>query len=262
MADAVDAGDIAARIKTILHRDLKLGSDLQIGDETPFFSAETDLDSLDMLLLVSSVEKEFGIKVPNEEVGQQAFQNVKTLTAFIRARLAATPGVVPLPQRVDHDELLKRLPHADPFRFVNRLLEINLGVSGRGVWSVRGDEPFFAGHFPGRPIVPGVLVSEALAQLAGIVGASGDSDSASLAHVDIRFDRMVAPPADLMLQATLTRHVGTLQQFDVAAELGGRALRGEHWRSIVRPRYETNDPHRCASYGGGGDSSIDHATGN
>ncbi|MBV8782440.1 MAG: beta-hydroxyacyl-ACP dehydratase [Phycisphaerae bacterium] len=226
MPEVPDAANIAARIQTILHRDLKLGSDIQLGEETPFFSAETDLDSLDMLLLVSSVEKEFGIKVPNAEVGQTVFQNIRTLTRFIQDRLAATDsGAAEASLRTDTpDALLARLPHADPFRFITRLLEVSSGVTGRAIWSLRGDEPFFAGHFPGRPIVPGVLIAEALAQLAGLVGATNESSTASLAHVDVRFERMVTPPADLILTATFKTQAGSLQQFDVVATLAEQVV--------------------------------------
>jgi len=70
------------------------------------------------------------------------------------------------------DELAKALaflPHGPEFRFVDRLTALEPGVHGAGEYTVRGDEPFLRGHFPGDPMMPGVLLVEAAAQLAGIV---------------------------------------------------------------------------------------------
>src|SRR5258708_4177657 len=70
------------------------------------------------------------------------------------------------------DQALLSLPHGPEFRFLDRLLSLDPGKSGIGEYTVRGDEPFLAGHFPGEPIFPGVLLIEAAAQLAGVVAQS------------------------------------------------------------------------------------------
>src|SRR4051812_35522804 len=80
------------QIKTILRRDLKLGSDAPIADDMPFFSSDVDLDSLDMLLLVTSIEKEFAIKIPNEAVGRQVFETVSTLANYIHEQVKSKPA--------------------------------------------------------------------------------------------------------------------------------------------------------------------------
>jgi 3-hydroxyacyl-[acyl-carrier-protein] dehydratase len=132
----------------------------------------------------------------------------------------------PDPQPEAQPDPLSQLPHRDPFRFISRLVSLTAGQSGEGTWSLRGHEPFFTGHFPGDPIVPGVLISEALAQLSGLValhGADG-APSGRLAHVDIRFDTPVRPPAEILLKSTLTRTLGRLSQFDVSASVGGIAV--------------------------------------
>ncbi len=104
------------------------------------------------------------------------------------------------------------------------------------MWEVTGSEDFFRGHFPGEPVVPGVLIGEALAQLAGLVGLHTAAASSGrveaqlggrLVHVDVRFDRPVTPPAEIRLTATLARELGPLRQFDVSAEAAGeRVARG------------------------------------
>ena len=67
---------------------------------------------------------------------------------------------------------LALLPHGPEFRFVDRLISLEPGRTGVGEYTVRGDEPFLRGHFPGQPLFPGVLLVEAAAQVAGIVAQS------------------------------------------------------------------------------------------
>ena len=69
-------------------------------------------------------------------------------------------------------QALAFLPHGPEFRFVDRLLSLEPGRAGVGEYTVRGDEPFLRGHFPGEPLFPGVLLVEAAAQLAGVVAQS------------------------------------------------------------------------------------------
>ena len=66
-------------------------------------------------------------------------------------------------------ELFEYLPHRYPFLLVDRVLEIRVGESIRGLKNVTINEPFFQGHFPGHPIMPGVLIVEAMAQLSGVL---------------------------------------------------------------------------------------------
>lgn len=116
--------------------------------------------------------------------------------------------------------IIGALPHRPPFRFVSALDQIEAGRRGAAYWRVTGEEDFFAGHFPGRPIVPAVLIGEALAQLAGLVGlgADGRPVDGRLARVDLKFENAVYPPAEIRLRAELVRRIGPLTLYDVHAE--------------------------------------------
>jgi 3-hydroxyacyl-[acyl-carrier-protein] dehydratase len=213
---------VMQRVKDLLRRDLKLGPDVAIADDMPLFHGPVDIDSLDLLLVVSSLEREFGVKVPSEAVGEATFRSVDTLVRFVQDH-RGTPAAAAAAQPPPPPDPLDRLPHADPFRFVTRVVTVVPDDRARAMWAVTGAEPFFAGHFPGHPLVPGVLIAEALAQAAGLV-AGPTGTLGKLVHVDVRFDHPVVPPAELLLDVTLVRKVVNLRQFDVAARVGDRVV--------------------------------------
>lgn len=75
------------QIKDILRRDLKLGAGFEITDDMPLVGSELDLDSLDFLMVVTSVEKEMGYKIPNEDIGPDIFTSVATLAGYLEPKL-------------------------------------------------------------------------------------------------------------------------------------------------------------------------------
>lgn len=224
------------QVKLLLRRDLKLGSDIAIPDDMPFSGTEADFDSLDILLLLSSIEKQFKIKIPSEAVGKQVFRNVSTLAAYIDEQISQRAGTGDRDSAGSGEtpDYLRRLPHRDPFRFLSRVTAIKDGESGEALWSLNGSEPFFAGHFPGNPLVPGVLIAEAMAQLSGLVGPVA-SDQGKLVHVDVRFDEPVIPPAEVVLRSRLLRTIGALEQFEVSAAVAGVTV-ARGMLTLSRPR--------------------------
>jgi 3-hydroxyacyl-[acyl-carrier-protein] dehydratase len=116
---------------------------------------------------------------------------------------------------------------------MSEVVELSPGKFGAARWCLDGSEPFFAGHFPGRPIVPGVLISESLAQLAGLVVFAEEPDQAKgnpavLSHVDMRYTSTVAPPVTIELHASVTRSLDNIHLFSVQAMVGGQVVaRGE-----------------------------------
>ena len=118
------------------------------------------------------------------------------------------------------------LPHRPPFVFVQELIKCDPGVSVEAMTSFAADDPMFAGHFPGNPLVPGVILTEALAQTAGLAAASGyPEDSRPLfllsAIRSMKFLRAVRPEERIELRAEKLAQVDDLLQFKVDASVGG-----------------------------------------
>ena len=129
------------------------------------------------------------------------------------------------------DEIMRRLPHRYPFLLVDRVLECISGQRIVARKNVTVNEQFFVGHFPGRPVMPGVLILEALAQAAGIlcfVTANVYPDESVkfyFAGMDgVRFRRPVVPGDQLVLNATLQRRIRTIWKFATTATVDGQEV--------------------------------------
>ena len=118
------------------------------------------------------------------------------------------------------------LPHRPPFLFVSEVQAVEPGVSASGTWVLTGDEPFFAGHFPGRPTLPGVLMVESLAQLGGIAVLLDQRYSGKLPLFGgierARFRRQVVPGETLELAVTMDRLSARAGRGHGRASVGGQ----------------------------------------
>lgn len=129
---------------------------------------------------------------------------------------------------LDIHEILKYLPHRYPFLLIDRVVEFVPGESLVGLKNVTMNEPFFPGHFPHHPVMPGVLILEALAQATGILAFKSMNkvpDDGSLyyfAGIDkARFKKPVVPGDQLMLEVSVLRKKAGIWKFDCKAKVDG-----------------------------------------
>jgi 3-hydroxyacyl-[acyl-carrier-protein] dehydratase len=124
---------------------------------------------------------------------------------------------------------LEALPHGPEFRFVDRLVSLVPGREGVGEYAVRGDEPFLRGHFPGQPLMPGVLLIEAAAQLAGAV-AQSDPQVQPMPGLKLtairgaKFFGTAQPGQIIRLEARVVARIENLIQAQVTATVKGNVV--------------------------------------
>ena len=128
---------------------------------------------------------------------------------------------------MDIHQILKQLPHRYPFLLVDRVLELEKGKSIKALKNVTINEPFFVGHFPHRPVMPGVLMLEAMAQVAALLafdtlGVTADDKTVYyFAGIDgARFKRPVEPGDQLVMDVTLDRMKAGIFKFKGITRVG------------------------------------------
>jgi len=126
---------------------------------------------------------------------------------------------------MDFDEILENLPHAFPFRLIDRILDIEKGKKAIALKNVSMGEPYFSGHFPKEPILPGVLILEAMAQTGGLVFESsfekGEKGISVLARIEeFRLKKRVIPGDQLSIEAEILHIFSNLAKVKVLAKVG------------------------------------------
>lgn len=129
---------------------------------------------------------------------------------------------------MDIHQILKRLPHRYPILLVDRVVEMELNKSIKALKNVTINEPFFMGHFPHRPVMPGVLILEAMAQASALLSFAsmgtdpGDDTVVYFAGIDgARFKRPVEPGDQLILESTITRAKAGIYKYSARALVDG-----------------------------------------
>jgi 3-hydroxyacyl-[acyl-carrier-protein] dehydratase len=132
------------------------------------------------------------------------------------------------------------LPHRYPFLLVDRVIEIDPGKKAVGIKNVTINEEFFQGHFPGNPIMPGVLIIEAMAQLAGVLAFnSGATKGTSVYFLSIekaKFRRPVVPGDQIKLEITVSQHRGNVWKFSGSAVVDEKVAAEAEFTAMVTDR--------------------------
>ncbi len=112
---------------------------------------------------------------------------------------------------LNYKEIIQILPHRYPFLLVDRIIELELDKRCVGIKNVTNNEPFFSGHFPGNPVMPGVLIMEAMAQVGGVLAAASLGEHAKqkpmffLGMDKVRFRKQVVPGDQLVFELEALR---------------------------------------------------------
>jgi 3-hydroxyacyl-[acyl-carrier-protein] dehydratase len=131
---------------------------------------------------------------------------------------------------IEIKEIMNILPHAYPFLLVDRIIEMEPGKRTVGIKNVTYNEPFFPGHFPGRPIMPGVLIVEAMAQTAGVLvfNTLSEGERNKLVYFlgmdNVKFRKPVIPGDQLRLELEITKHRQSIWGFKGKALVDGKLV--------------------------------------
>lgn len=154
------------------------------------------------------------------------------------SKTAETPAGKSLPD-IDFGRILRALPHRYPFLLVDRIVEVVADESATGIKAVTASEPHFQGHFPEHPIMPGVLIIEAMAQTAAVlVVESGKVPAGALVYFmsisDARFRHPVVPGDILRLEVRKLRQRGNVWKFEGKAKVDGKVVAEATYTAMIQ----------------------------
>lgn len=135
-----------------------------------------------------------------------------------------------IPEKIDIVEILKILPHRYPFVMIDRILSLELGKEIIGLKNVTINEPFFQGHFPARPVMPGVLILEGMAQVGGIMAYYSNPQAIGnkllfFAGIDkARFRKPVTPGDQLIFNLQLLKEKRSIMVMGATATVDGQLV--------------------------------------
>ncbi len=136
-------------------------------------------------------------------------------------------------------EIMKHLPHRYPFLLVDRIIDLQPGVSATGLKNVTINEPFFQGHFPGHPIMPGVLIIEAMAQVAGVMAFGSGVKGTTVYFMTIdnaKFRRPVVPGDQIRIEIKVLKQRGNVWKFSGNALVDDKVVAETEFTAMVTDR--------------------------
>lgn len=143
--------------------------------------------------------------------------------------------------RIDIKEIMSIIPHRYPFLLVDRVTKIELGKSIIGIKNVTANEPQFTGHFPDRPVMPGVLIIEAMAQLSAVLVAKSmsNTDNKEVFFLSIeqsKFRKVVEPADCMVMHSSITQNRGSVWKFKAFSEVDGKIAAETSFTAMVRDK--------------------------
>lgn len=175
------------------------------------------------------------------EAAQSGVKEGKTTTAKGASEVSgsAKAAVLPVEFPCEKEGVLKLLPHRDPFVWVSRVLSCEPGKSVVAELDVDPELPLFAGHFPGHPVLPGVILMEALAQAASICVLVQDGKEGSLGYLvgidKAKFRRTVLPGETVTLKGTITKNSTRMCVAEVEASVDGEVCATAVQKYVIAP---------------------------
>jgi 3-hydroxyacyl-[acyl-carrier-protein] dehydratase len=144
---------------------------------------------------------------------------------------------------IDIIEIMKMLPHRYPFLLIDRVLEIKLNESIVGIKNVTMNEPQFVGHFPDRPVMPGVLIIESMAQLSAVLVAKSmnvgrDKDVFFMSIEEAKFRKIVEPGDTLHIHAKIEQNRASVWKFSAIAKVDEQVVAESKFTAMVKNRSE------------------------
>lgn len=142
-------------------------------------------------------------------------------------------------KQIDIQGIIDRIPHRFPFLLVDRIKNIEHGKSALGLKNVSINESFFMGHFPGRPVMPGVLIVEALAQTAGVLVCESKPEATQEKLVfftsisDVKFKRTVVPGDQVELHVVIERNKMNMWKFSGVAKVDGQVAAEAKFSAMI-----------------------------
>jgi 3-hydroxyacyl-[acyl-carrier-protein] dehydratase len=132
--------------------------------------------------------------------------------------------------QIDVQRIMEMIPHRHPFLMIDKVIDVVANAQATGIKNVSINEPYFQGHFPARPVMPGVLIIEAMAQTAAVLvvhtlGPAAEGKLVYFMSVDnARFRRPVVPGDCLEVHVSKQRHRGNVWKFEGRAEVRGQLM--------------------------------------
>lgn len=144
-------------------------------------------------------------------------------------------------ERIDINEIMSIIPHRYPFLLVDRVTDIKHKESIIGIKNVTANEPQFTGHFPSRPVMPGVLIIEAMAQLSAVLVAksmesTADKEVFFMSIDESKFRKVVEPGDTLIMYANIIQNRGPVWKFKARAEVDGKVAAEAVFTAMVKDK--------------------------